>query len=148
LVLKSKENTLLSVDDSKMKLEITNKNERSLLSRTEVSGNLSFESKTPSNDEVRKSIASSMGVDESLIVMRSIYTRYGELTADFSAYVYKDKSSMEKVEPKKKKSKDAEAKPEAKPKEKSPKEESKEEKKEEPKASGKKEEKPAKEKKE
>lgn len=130
-----------------MKLEITGKNERPLLSRTEVSGNISFESKTPSNDEVRKSIASGMGADESLVVMRSIYTRYGELAADFSAYVYKDKASMEKVEPKKKAKKGGDKPAEAKAEPAEKKEKAKEEKKEEPKAGGKKEEKPAGEKK-
>ena len=110
-----------------MNLEITEKNELPLLSRTEVSGKLAFENKTPSNDEVKKEIASKMKSDEALVVMKRILTHYGEQTGEFEAYVYKDQKSLERVEPKKKEKKEGEAAEGAK-KEEAPKEDKKEEK--------------------
>lgn len=109
-----------------MNLEITDKKENPLLSRTELKGTISFDKATPSNDEVKKEIASKSKADESLVVVKSIYTAFGTAKADFNAYVYKSKKDMVEIEPKKKEKK--EKKPKA---EKPPEAQKKEEKKQE-----------------
>ena len=118
-----------------MNLEITDKKENPLLSRTEVKGTIGFDKATPSNAEVKKAIAEKAKADESLIVVKNIYTDFGSTNANFNAYIYTNKDEMAKIEPKKKekKAKPGEKKeeaPAAKPKEEK-KEEPKEEKKEE-----------------
>ena len=86
-----------------MKLEIKDKKENPLLSRIEVSGIITFDKATPSNDQVAQSIASQLKVDASLIKMKHIYTGFGERQAKFSAFVYKTKEALDKIEPKPKK---------------------------------------------
>ena len=86
-----------------MKLEIKTKKENPLLSRIEISGTLEFDKATPSNDQVAQSIASQLKVDASLIKMKHIYTGFGERQAKFSAFVYKTKEDLDKIEPKPKK---------------------------------------------
>ena len=105
-----------------------------------------FEGKaTPSNDEIRKAIASELKSDESLVVVKHIYTSFGSPEAVIEAYVYTTKEDMERIEPKTKKDKEKKPEGEAgaeKPAEAAP--AKPEEKKEEaPKAEEKKEEKPA-----
>ncbi len=127
-----------------LELNITDKEEQKLLSRLNVKGRLKFEgSATPSNDQVRELIAKTVGKDAKLIVVKNIYTKYGDASADVVAYVYDNEKKLKELEKVNKKSKEKkEAAPEAKP-EAHKKEAKPEEKKEEPK-----EEKPAEEKKE
>jgi ribosomal protein S24E len=82
-----------------MQLEINEQRENQLLSRTEVSGKLSFEQSTPSKEEVKKSIASKLKAKEQLIVIKNIGTKFGARTASLSAYVYKDEDSFKRIEP-------------------------------------------------
>ncbi len=86
-----------------MELSIAQKHKEQLLSRTRVSGDMTFESTTPTNDEVRKSIATSAKADEKLVVVKGIYNAFGAKKASFSAYVYDDEASMTAIEPKPKK---------------------------------------------
>jgi ribosomal protein S24E len=86
-----------------MELHIAHKNKEPLLSRTKVSGNMTFESTTPKNDDVRKSIATSTKSEEKLVVVKGIYNAFGAKKATFSAYVYDDEASMSAIEPKPKK---------------------------------------------
>ncbi|MBD3304193.1 hypothetical protein GF343_03540 [Candidatus Woesearchaeota archaeon] len=146
-----------------MKIEIKEKKENPLLSRIEVSGTVSFDGTTPSNEQVAQGIASQMKIEPSVVKMRKIRNTLGSHQADFTAFVYNSKEELDRIEPKPKKQlekekKAAEAKKkaeeEAKPAE-APKEEKKEEaapekkeeakpeeKKEEPKEESKKEEAP------
>jgi len=119
-----------------MKIEIKEKKENPLLSRTEVSGTVSFDGATPSNAQVAQGIASQIKVEPSVVKMRKIRNTLGSHQADFTAFVYKSKEELDRIEPKPKKQlekekKAAEAKKaeKAKPAE-APKEEAKEEKKE------------------
>ncbi len=111
-----------------MKLEIKNKKENPLLSRIEVFGVISFVGVTPSNEQVAQSIASQLKVDVSVIKMKHIYTGFGAQQAEFTAFVYKTKEDLNKVEPKPKKQREkeqkaAEAKKKAEEEAKAPKEE-------------------------
>ncbi len=121
-----------------LELNITDKKEEKLLSRLKVEGRLKFEgSATPSNDQVRELIAKNLGKDSKLVVVKNIYTQYGDASADVLAYVYDNEQKLkdiEEVNKKVKEKKEGEAvpketvKPEA--KEKVAKEEKTEEKKE------------------
>ena len=119
-----------------MKVEIKNKKENPLLSRIEVSGIVSFEGATPSNEQVCQAVASQLKADVSAVKMKNIYTGFGKHEAKFLAFVYKSKADLDKIEPKPKKQlekekKAAEAKKKAEEEAKTAAEASKEEKKEE-----------------
>ena len=51
-----------------MNLEITDKKENPLLSRTELKGTIIFDKATPSNDEVKKEITSKLKTEKNLEV--------------------------------------------------------------------------------
>jgi ribosomal protein S24E len=140
-----------------MNLKIVSQEEKPLLSRTKVLAHISFDAVTPSNDEVKKQLATALKKDEKLIVVKKIATGYGYKEADVDAVVYESVEAKEKIEVKTKAMKDAEKKAaeaaaapkeEAKPEEKKEEAAPAEEKKEEPKAEEKPAEAPAEEKKE
>ena len=93
-----------------MKLEIKEKKENPLLSRIEVSGIVTFQGVTPSNENMAKSIASQLKVDASVVKMKSIYTGFGEQQAKFVAFVYKSKEELDRIDPKPKKQREKEQK--------------------------------------
>lgn len=98
-----------------MQLEIKSKNQEPLLNRTTVLAEAVFDKQTPSNAEVKKEIGKKLSTDESLIVIKKINGFFGEKKAIIEAYLYNDKASLDKIEPRKKEGKDkkpAEAKPE------------------------------------
>lgn len=86
-----------------MKIEIKNKKENPLLSRVEVSGTVSFDGATPSNEQLAQSIASQMKADASVVKMKKIRNTLGSHQASFTAFVYKSKEELDRVEPKPKK---------------------------------------------
>ena len=81
-----------------------------MLSRVDVVAKISFHGATPSNEELRKSIAAKLKADESLTVIKHIYTEFGSQEADVEAFVYDDKKVMAVLEKKAKKQKEKEAK--------------------------------------
>ena len=83
-----------------MALKITSTEEKPLLARKEIKGELSFTEKaTPSNDDVRKDIASQLKVDEKTVVVKHIYTAFGSSDAKVEAYVYNTEADLKKYEP-------------------------------------------------
>ncbi len=82
-----------------MKIEITEKKDNPLLARQEVKGTLTFNTATPSNDELQKNLAKQLNVDKECIRMKKIGTHYGVSKADFLAFVYNSKEELEKIEP-------------------------------------------------
>lgn len=90
-----------------MELKIEKKEQNKLLKRTEIEGKLAFQGATPSNKEVQAEIAKQMSVAEDLIEIKGIDTQYGRQQATFKAYVYSDKDTLLKTEPKKKEKKEA-----------------------------------------
>ena len=112
-----------------MKLEIKETKENSLLHRKEVEGIIYFDGATPSNQQVQKEVAGQLKSDEKLVVVKHIYTRFGENTADFLAYAYENEEHLKTVEfLKKEAAKPAEAKEAPAPAAEAPKEAPKEEK--------------------
>jgi len=127
-----------------MELNIVEKNEKILLSRTEVKATVSFTGAVPSTKDVKKSIASQLKADAKLVVVKNIYPKFKDNSADVLAYYYISEEEMKKNEPKLgkkaaeklKKSADEKTKPAEKlaeaPKKEAPAEKPAEEKKEEP----------------
>ena len=91
-----------------MNFKITETKKEDLLFRTVVKAEVLFEgAKTPSNDEIKKAIASHLKSEESLVVMKKIDPQFGRSQADILAYVYNTKEDIIKIEPKKQEKKAA-----------------------------------------
>ena len=93
-----------------MNLKILNKTEVPLLDRTEIKAELSFSGATPSNKEVAENLASQLSTKVETIVIKSIYTEYGNQQAEVTAYVYNSKEFKDHVERKTKHIRDQEKK--------------------------------------
>ena len=92
-----------------LQIEIAEKKEEPLLSRTMVKANLEFDKSTPSYAETTSLLASSLKTDEKLIAIRHIYTSFGDKKAQIIAYLYADESKKQMIEPKLKEKKDKKA---------------------------------------
>ena len=102
-----------------MEINIKEEKENKLLQRKEVVGGIVFTGATPSNEALKKELATKYKVSEGTIVIKNIYTKYGVQKAEFLAFIYSSKEQLEKIEPKPKKK---EEKPGAKPAEEKPEE--------------------------
>lgn len=83
-----------------MELTITGKKENLLLSRTELSGKISFTGATPSNDALKKAVAENLKVDPETVVVKRIITDFGMSSGRFEAFVYASREALNKIEPK------------------------------------------------
>lgn len=101
-----------------MELNITEKKEESLLSRTEVKASISFAGAIPPKDDIKKELALQLKADENLIVVKKVFSKFKGNNADVLAYHYIDEGCMKRIEGKKQKKAEAkegeEAAPEAK----------------------------------
>ena len=95
-------------------MKITEKKDEPLLSRTMVTADLEFEKATPNHAEVTSMLASQLMADEKLIVVRHVYTEFGNRKAQVTAYVYHDEAKKQFFEPKVKVKKGAKGKEEKK----------------------------------
>jgi ribosomal protein S24E len=94
-----------------MELNIIDKKEHKLLSRLEVKATISFGSNpTPSNQSVKDALAKNLEKDIKLVVIKHIYTKYGDTSANVEAYVYDNEIKLKELEKKDKKSKDNDSK--------------------------------------
>lgn len=131
-----------------MKLQILDKTEKPLFSRTELKAEVVFDKSTPSRAEIIKELAAKLNTNDDLIALKSVYTSFGVRKAAVIANVYKNKKDFETSEPNyilergKEKKKSEEKKEEAGEQKKESKEEKKEEVKEETKSEEQKEEQP------
>ena len=83
-----------------MQINIINKKEEPLLSRTMVKSVLDFEKATPSYAEVTSLLAEHLKSDEKLIAIRHIYNSFGAKKAEVTAYIYTDENKKKLIEPK------------------------------------------------
>lgn len=119
-----------------MNVKLIKEAEAPLLSRRRLIFEVDYSgSKTPSKEDIKKTVAALQKVKEELVVVRHIYPRFGEGKAKIIAHFYNTLKDLKKYEGKKKEKKEEkpEKKPEEKPKEKAEekvnaKEESKEQK--------------------
>ena len=93
-----------------LQINITNKKEEPLLSRTMITGTLDFENATPSYKDVTSLFATHLKTDEKLIAIRHIYNSFGDKKAKVIAYVYSDENKKQFIEPKIKEKKEKKAK--------------------------------------
>ncbi|MBS3114778.1 hypothetical protein J4448_06790 [Candidatus Woesearchaeota archaeon] len=93
-----------------MQMNIINKKEEPLLSRTMITATLEFEKATPSYPEVTSLMASQLKIDDKLVAIRHIYNSFGAKKAEVIAYVYADENKKQFIEPKAKEKKDKKAK--------------------------------------
>lgn len=81
-----------------MEIEITKTKEVPLLSRKRISCSLTFEKETPKRVEVNEKIAAKLGVNPELVVVRHIYTKFGDRSAKAIAHVYTSIDDLKKNE--------------------------------------------------
>lgn len=81
-----------------MKLDVIKERETPLLSRTRVTLGLEYEGATPSRLQLRKEVAGKLKVEEGLVVLKHIYTRFGQHKAKLIAHVYKNAEDLKRIE--------------------------------------------------
>ncbi|MFH1642189.1 MAG: hypothetical protein ABIC04_04780 [Nanoarchaeota archaeon] len=86
-----------------MEITVSEQKERVLLSRNEIKAELSFTGAVPSKEKVKKEMASKLKIDEKLLVIKGIFTKFKSNTAKVIAYFYLSEEDMQKIEHKKKK---------------------------------------------
>jgi len=105
-----------------MNTEIKSRND-SALPRSEVQAIVTFDGTTPSRQELIKNLSSKLKSKAELVVIKNIYTAYGDKEASIIAYIYDnedalksieyktmiEKNTLKKEEPKDKESKSSEA---------------------------------------
>ncbi|GEM_PF-1566060 len=80
-------------------MQIVEKKEYPLLSRTEIIAKESYTGATPSRDTIRRILAEKLNAKNELIVIKHIYPEFGSGNAKIIAYLYSNKKDMEIVEP-------------------------------------------------
>ena len=96
-----------------VELKILQKKEEPLLSRTKIESEIVFDKATPSNQEVKSSLAKALSKDEKLLDVRGIYTQYGLKKAKILCYAYENEEVLKRIKIEKKKT-EKKAKPEEK----------------------------------
>lgn len=81
-----------------MQIEIKNKKENKLLGRLEIEGKISFDKVTTSNAVLGEKLAVDFKADKELVVVKHIYSKFSLREADFLAYIYHDKKTLQKME--------------------------------------------------
>jgi len=89
-----------------MKLNIVQKKEEPLLSRINAEAEVTFDSATPSNKDIRRVLAKSLGKDEKLIDIKGIYNSYGLKQAKVLCYAYESEEALSKIKKEGKKAKE------------------------------------------
>ena len=80
-------------------MNIIEKKEYPLLSRTEIIAKESYTGATPSRDTIKKILAEKLNAKNELIVIKHIYPEFGFGNAKIIAYLYSNKKDMERIEP-------------------------------------------------
>jgi ribosomal protein S24E len=89
-------------------MKILQKKENPLFSRTSLKVEVEHKGKpTPTNADIKKRVAELMKVDEKLVVIEHIYTKFSAGVSEVIAHVYKNEKALENVKIKKKKKKEA-----------------------------------------
>ena len=120
-----------------MDVKILDEKENALLSRREVTAEISYTGATPKTEDVAKAMSQNLKAEEKLVVIKNINQKFGIQKSKILAYQYMNEEDKIKYEPKKKEKKGAkkpaEGAEEAPAAKEAPKEQKKEEKKEAPK---------------
>ncbi len=81
-------------------MEIIEKKEHTLLSRTEIIAKDSYTGTTPSRNSIKDRLANTLKANKELLVIKHIYPNFGFSSAKIIAYLYSNKKDMERIEPK------------------------------------------------
>jgi ribosomal protein S24E len=81
-----------------MKIKINQKEDNPLLERVEFSGTVEFDGATPSNIDVLEAVAKELKLEQSLVVIKHLHTRFSGSTADVDGVGYSSKEIMLRVE--------------------------------------------------
>ena len=81
-----------------MEVTITNKTKRPLLKRTEIKARIFFTGATPRRTSVAQAIADKEGYKKELLVVKHIYTQFGDTTAEVQLHLYDDAKTLERLE--------------------------------------------------
>lgn len=112
-----------------MELKILQDKDNQFLNRKEILAEASYLDKTPSNQEMKKELASHFKTKEDLVVIQRISQLFGKRMSKVEAKIYKDEKSLKECIKEKKQVEKKEEKPKEQPKEeKAPAEKSKEKK--------------------
>lgn len=80
-------------------MKIISKEKSHLIDRTTIMADFPHTGKaTPSNAEIKKAIAHELKVDEHLVVIKKIDTKYGEGNSKIKAYIYDSIEELKKLE--------------------------------------------------
>ena len=80
-------------------MNIIEKKEYPLLSRTEITAEESYTGATPSRETIKKILADKLNARNELIVIKHIYPEFGFGNARIIAHLYSNKKDMERIEP-------------------------------------------------
>lgn len=83
-----------------MEIKITEQKQQPLLERAEITGELSYESVTPSRAELRRKIAEQLKVSEDLVVVDKIMPVFGKKESRITVHVYQKKEDAARYESK------------------------------------------------
>ena len=81
-------------------MELVQENYEPLLKRKSFFFKTTTNDKTPTRADIRTRIIKQMKVDDNLLVLRCVNSSFGDKNISISAYVYDDKTSLEKLTPK------------------------------------------------
>jgi len=93
-----------------MQLKLIEERESNLLGRKELELEAKFDKSTPSNQEIKKEIASKLKIKEDLIAIKNIRQMFGIKKARIIVHVYNEENQFKKLEVKKEKKKTEEKK--------------------------------------
>ncbi len=79
-------------------VEILEKKEEPLLSRTKIIAEMDFEGATPNNSNVKNRLTNALKSKGDLTIIRKISSMYGKNVIKIEAYEYKSKENMDKIE--------------------------------------------------
>ena len=80
-------------------MEIIEKKEHPLLSRTEIIAKDSYTGATPSRNSIKDRLVNTLKANKELLVIKHIYPEFGFGNAKIIAYLYSNKKDMERIEP-------------------------------------------------
>jgi len=95
-----------------LKIEYLERKENPLLNRTEVTALVHHEGPTPRRSEVKARISAELDADPDLVIVDKIEQEFGRPVSRCFVKIYKDRESLEKIEPEHKIRKNMEKKPE------------------------------------
>ncbi|MFC1690900.1 30S ribosomal protein S24e [Nanoarchaeota archaeon] len=84
-----------------MEIELLKERDTPLLSRKRLTFSVNYDKSTPSRIDLRKEIAKKIKAEEKFVILKHIYTRFGQQWAKVIAHVYNNEEELNKFENKK-----------------------------------------------